>query len=112
LFEAKTNDARAEIIKLIVIGACHTIPEICASGSIGAACPAETGKTVPPSMKKGKANDWRGKEVEINMPDGMIGHLTRDCTGNVHDGHVVNVTSGSLEKDLERANPDSGRQKN
>jgi hypothetical protein len=43
----------------------------------------------PPSVKKGKAKDWQGREVEIEieMPDGIIAHLTRECGGNVHDRH-------------------------
>jgi hypothetical protein len=39
--------------------------------------------------------------VEIDVPDGMIRHLTSDCGGNVNHGHVVEVTSGSLEKELD-----------
>jgi hypothetical protein len=30
------------------------------------------------SMKNGKVNDWPGKKVEIDVPDGTIGQLTRD----------------------------------
>jgi hypothetical protein len=61
----------------------------------------------PPSVKKGKATDWQGREVEIEIeiPDGIIAHLTRECRGNVHDrrqsGHlgelfaVVGLRGGS-----------------
>jgi hypothetical protein len=33
------------------------------------------------------------------FPDGIIAHLTRECGGNVHDRHVVDITSGSFEKE-------------
>jgi hypothetical protein len=39
------------------------------------------------------------QEVEIGVPDGIIAHLTKECGGNRHDRHVVNVTSGSFEKE-------------
>jgi hypothetical protein len=58
-------------------------------------------------MQKGKAKAWDG-EKEINVPDGIIAHLTRECGGNVHDRNVVEVTSGSFEKETEGANPHSG----
>jgi hypothetical protein len=62
-------------------------------------------------MKKGKAMVWDG-EVEIDVPDGIIAHLTRECGGNVHDRNVVEVTSGSFEKEIEGANPYSGAYNN
>jgi hypothetical protein len=43
-----------------------------------------------------------------NVPDGIIAHLTRECGGNVHDCHVVDVTSGSFERETVGANPHSG----
>jgi hypothetical protein len=43
-----------------------------------------------------------------DVPDGIIAHLTRECGGNVHDRHVVDVTCGSFEKEIEGANPHSG----
>jgi hypothetical protein len=63
-------------------------------------------KQFAPSMKKGKTKE--GKEVEIDVPDGTIAHLTRECGANVHDRHVVDVTCGSFEKETEGANPHSG----
>jgi hypothetical protein len=54
-----------------------------------------TEKQFPPSVKKG------GK---FDVPDGIIAHLTRECGGNVHGSHVVDVTSGSFEKEIEGAN--------
>jgi hypothetical protein len=68
----------------------------------------KTGKQFPPSLKKGKARDWREKEVEIDVPDGIIGHLTRECGRNVHDRHVVHITCGSFEKETHEVNPHSG----
>jgi hypothetical protein len=63
-------------------------------------------------MKKGKTKSTmppeKGREVEIDVPDGIIAHLTRECGGNVHDHHVVEVTSGSFEKVTHGANPHSG----
>jgi hypothetical protein len=52
-----------------------------------------------PFVKKGK---------RIDVPDGIIAHLTRECGGNVHDRHVVDVTCGSFEKETHGANPHSG----
>jgi hypothetical protein len=44
-----------------------------------------------------------------DIPDGIIAHLTRECGGNVHDHHhVVEITSGSFEKETQGANPHSG----
>jgi archaellum component FlaC len=58
-----------------------------------------TAKQFPPSVKKGKYFD---------LPNGITAHLTRECGGNVHDRHVVDVTCGSLEKETCGANPHSG----
>jgi hypothetical protein len=61
-------------------------------------------------VKKGKLRMSGGKE-DINMdhiPHGIIAHLTRECGGNVHDRHVVSVTSRSFEKETHEANPHSG----
>jgi hypothetical protein len=55
---------------------------------------------------------WTNEEVEIDVPDGIIAHLTRECGGNVHDHHVVDITSGSFEKETEGANPHSGAYNN
>jgi hypothetical protein len=65
-------------------------------------------KGFPPLVKKGKAEDYFGNEVEIEVPNGIIAHLTMECGGNVHDRHVVDVTSGSFEKERWGANPHSG----
>jgi hypothetical protein len=48
------------------------------------------------------------KGGQFNVPDGIIAHLTRECGGNVHDHHVVDVACGSFEKEIVGANPDSG----
>jgi hypothetical protein len=49
-----------------------------------------------PSGKKGKLSMRSGKETDetYNIPDRVIAHLTRECGGNVHGRHVVEVTSG------------------
>jgi hypothetical protein len=69
-----------------------------------------TGKQFPPSVKKGKLRDGRGKETKItsDIPDGIIAHLTKECGRNVHDRHVVDITSGSFEKETHGANRHSG----
>jgi hypothetical protein len=69
--------------------------------------PNMTKRQFPPSVKKGKIQVSR-QEVEIDVPDGIIAHRTRECGGNVHDHSVVNVTSGSFEKETCGANPHSG----
>jgi hypothetical protein len=51
--------------------------------------PNGTWRQFPPSVKKGR---------QLNVPNGIIGHLTRGCGGNVHDRNVVAVISGSFEK--------------
>jgi hypothetical protein len=66
------------------------------------------GTQFPPSLKKWKWRLPNGMVVEIGIPDGIIAHLTRECGGNVHDRHIVNVTSGSFEKETVGANPHSG----
>jgi hypothetical protein len=50
--------------------------------------------------------------MEIVVPDGIIAHLTRECGGNLHDLHVVDVTCGSFGKETEGANPHSGAYEN
>jgi hypothetical protein len=42
------------------------------------------------------------------MYDGVIAHLTREYCGNVPHDHVVEVTSGSFEKETHGADPYSG----
>jgi hypothetical protein len=56
--------------------------------------PNRIGKQFPPSMKK---------DTFFDLPDRIIAHLTRECGGNVHDRHVVDVTSVSFEKETQRA---------
>jgi hypothetical protein len=43
----------------------------------------------PPCVRKGN---------QFEVPHGIIAHLTRVCGGNVHERKVVEVTSGSFEK--------------
>jgi hypothetical protein len=47
-------------------------------------------------------------QITIDMPDGIITHLTRECGKNVHGRHIVEVTSGSFEEETVDANPHSG----
>jgi hypothetical protein len=61
--------------------------------------PPKPAKQFPPSVKEGG---------QFGVPDGIIAHLTRECGGNVHDRNVVEVTSGSFEKETHGANPHSG----
>jgi hypothetical protein len=70
----------------------------------------ETGKQFPPSVKKAKLrlSDGTQSQDMYDIPDGIIAHLTRECGGNVHDRHVVDVTCGSFENETEGANPHSG----
>jgi hypothetical protein len=56
-------------------------------------------KQFPPSIKKVNG---------LGAPDGIIAHLTSECGGNVHEHHVVDVTSGSFERETAGANPHSG----
>jgi hypothetical protein len=63
----------------------------------------------PPSVKKVTATNLRGSgTIGIDVPDGIIGHLTRECGGNMHECHVVDITSGSFERETEGVNPHSG----
>jgi hypothetical protein len=48
----------------------------------------------------------------MDVPDGIIANLTRECSGNVHNHHVVEVTSRSFEKETLGDNPYSGAYKN
>jgi hypothetical protein len=52
-----------------------------------------------PAMKKRK--DWRGDKIMV--PNGILAHLTREFGGNVNDDHVVDVKSGSFEKETQSA---------
>jgi hypothetical protein len=60
-------------------------------------------KQFSPSVKEGQYFD---------VLDGIIAHLTRECGGNVHDRNVLDVTSGSFEKEIIGANPHSGAYNN
>jgi hypothetical protein len=72
--------------------------------AIGLARPSPS--ATPPRQEK-RFRSWikkGGNEAgAFDVPDGIIGHLTR-----VHAGNVVKVTSGSFEKETEGANPHSG----
>jgi hypothetical protein len=48
------------------------------------------------------------KREQFDVPDRIIARLTKEYGGNVHDHHVVDVTSASLEKETYGANPHSG----
>jgi hypothetical protein len=50
----------------------------------------------PPSVKRMKDKGLWGNVAELDVPDGIIAHLTRECGGNVHDRAVVEVTSSSV----------------
>jgi hypothetical protein len=66
-------------------------------------------KQFPPSVKKVMIRSIEGfGEITIDVPDGIVAHLTRECGGNVHDHHVVDVTSGSFERETHGLNPHSG----
>jgi hypothetical protein len=65
---------------------------------------AKQAKEFPPSMKKGQDSFAR----EYDVPDGIIAYMTRECGGNVHDRHVVHVTSGSFAKESQGASRRSG----
>jgi hypothetical protein len=72
--------------------------------------PPKQAKQFPLSLKKGKLRYSDDDETDemYDIPDGIIAHLTRECGGNVHDRNVVDVTSGSFEKETIRANWHSG----
>jgi hypothetical protein len=72
-------------------------------------------KQFPPLVKKVMVTSvvfGDKRKMEIEVPEGMIAHLTRECGGNVHDRHVVEVTCGSFEKETVGDNPHSGPVKN
>jgi hypothetical protein len=58
-----------------------------------------------PFVKKEKPRLEDGQETDnmYDTSDGILAHLTRQCSGNVHDVHVVNVISGSFEKETQSA---------
>jgi hypothetical protein len=74
--------------------------------------PAKRAKQFPPLVKKViimGISPWQAVwEWKIDVPDGIIAHLTRECGGNVHESHVVDITSGSFKKETQGANPHSG----
>jgi hypothetical protein len=55
-----------------------------------------TFKKFPPSSKKKKNMDFSGRKHELDIPDGIIAHLTRECGGNVHHQGIVEVTSSNV----------------
>jgi hypothetical protein len=65
-------------------------------------------------VKKEKLRSGDGNQTDeiYAIRDGTIAYLTRGCGGNVHDLHIVEVTSGSFEKVTEGANPHSGTRNN
>jgi hypothetical protein len=48
----------------------------------------------------------------IDVPDGIIAHLTRECGENVHDHHIADVMYRSFERETITANPHSGAYEN
>jgi hypothetical protein len=56
-------------------------------------------KQFPPSVKK---------EKHFDVPRWITAHLARELYGNVHCRPVVDITSGSFEKETDQANPHSG----
>jgi hypothetical protein len=69
----------------------------------------------PPRLKKGKIvvrEEGEEEEEEIDVPDGIIAHLTRKCGGNVHKHEIVRVTSGSFAKEIRGASRHSGAYNN
>jgi hypothetical protein len=48
-----------------------------------------SGREFTLSVKKQKASNGR----ELDVPDGIIAHLTKEWGGNVHDQNVVEMTS-------------------
>jgi hypothetical protein len=68
-----------------------------------------TRKPFPPSLKKGKLRYFQGRFDDLY---GIIAQLTRECGGNVHNCHIVDVASGSFEKETYGANPHSGAYRN
>jgi hypothetical protein len=60
-------------------------------------------EAVSPSLRKEKIQvddrlgmDKRRMEMETDVHKGIIAHLERECGGNVHNRHVVDVTCGSF----------------
>jgi hypothetical protein len=82
--------------------------------SCWARLPKGTRNEFPPSVKKGKLRGSDGSQTSdtYDSPDGIIVHLTRECGGNVHDFHLVDVTCGLFEKETQGANPHSGTYNN
>jgi predicted nucleic acid-binding Zn-ribbon protein len=63
--------------------------------------PLKPTKQFPPSMKKGTIQVVEGPgryptTLTIDIPDGIIAHLTQMCGGNVNDRGVVTVTSSAV----------------
>jgi hypothetical protein len=98
--DGRLGEEVAELTNLLKRTVLH--PEQANAGEIIKRSFSES-KQFPPSVKKGK---------KFDVPDGIIAHLTSECGGNVHDRHVVDVTSGSFEKETNGANPHSGAYNN
>jgi hypothetical protein len=54
----------------------------------------------PPSFTAEWINLSGQRAENITIPDGIIGHLTRECGGNVHDRDIVRVTSSQPDSDM------------
>jgi hypothetical protein len=63
-----------------------------------------------PLGKKGnlRYSDGSWTYNTYDIPDGIIAYLTKVCGGNVDDNKVVEIRSGSFEKETIGANPHSG----
>jgi hypothetical protein len=62
-----------------------------------------------PSLEKVTMTSIDGhNKVIIDVPNGIIAPLTRECGGKVHNHSVVHVTCGSVQQEACRANPQSG----
>jgi hypothetical protein len=62
--------------------------------------PPKQAKQFPPLVKKSTRKHPDDRDVEIDMPDGIIAHVTRECGGNVQDHNVVRVTCGTFRGEI------------
>jgi hypothetical protein len=69
--------------------------------------PNKTLKQFLPSVQKGKLRVFGVSPTSVmyDIPDGIIAYLTTECSGNVHDCHIIDITSGSFEKETNGASP-------
>jgi hypothetical protein len=58
-------------------------------------------------VKKGQLRHRDGSQThkKCDIPDGIIAHLTRESSGNLHDRRVVDVTSGSFWEETKSTDP-------